>query len=431
MRYLHTVFTILLFIFSLFFSFWINVTFANNYLVQINKDSNSEKIKRLQEVFKWLSIYAWEIDGNFDSIRDSLVNYQVENNIISDPNHNEAWYFWNKTIKSLQSKFWQKFLDLREEFLKFEPPKINQEWSFVVTAYYSPIEWQKKYTTWSYESEIKLNGWWNTASWKKPYAWVIAAPRNYSFWTKIFLEWFWVWVVEDRWWAIVNSWDKWFLHDRIDVWMGYGDEWRIRTKDWGVKTIKGSIVDAWTPLKVFFDEESKEQNIERQNNNNFDNIFISPENPDFEEVKKAQELLKKIWLYSWEIDWNYSQIKEILINFQLENNIIDNKNSFEAGYFWKKTINSLKNIYWENFDKTPEKKEILEEKKNEFVLNDEEKSRLENIKNAFLKRIIEKNDWDEIKANENIKNIKTKMKEILENYSWRKKELLNYFIEIL
>ena len=52
MRYLHTIFIILFFALSAFFSFGISETYANNYITQVNVDSSSVKVKKLQEVFK-------------------------------------------------------------------------------------------------------------------------------------------------------------------------------------------------------------------------------------------------------------------------------------------------------------------------------------------------------------------------------------------
>ena len=193
MRYLHSVFVFLFFFLSVFFSFWVWETFAGNALLtQVNPDSSADKIKKMQEIFKWLWLYNWEIDWNFYSIREALVKYQVENWIIPDENHYEAGYFWNKTINSLKKKFWKDFEDLQREYLIIETPKVNQDWNFIVTAYYTPVVWQAKYSTWSYESERKLNGWWNTANWNKPSPGTIAAPKNYEFWTKIQLDWIFV-----------------------------------------------------------------------------------------------------------------------------------------------------------------------------------------------------------------------------------------------
>ena len=114
----------------------------------------------------------------------------------------------------------------------------NNTGYFVVTAYYSPLPDQEFYLTGNYNSEKRLN--WEGISWasgKWVFSWMLAAPKNYKFWTKIFLEWLWVWEVSDRWWAIVNAWNRWYKSDRIDVWVWYGDEWLRRALYWGKRKI--------------------------------------------------------------------------------------------------------------------------------------------------------------------------------------------------
>lgn len=450
MRYLHTIIIVLFFVLSIFFSLWVKQTFADRYISQINVESSSEKIKKLQEVFKWLELYNWPIDWDFYSIRESLINYQVENWIVPSADSEEAGYFWNKTIKSLKQKYWKDFIDLQENYLKLEQPQVNQEWHFIVTAYYSPLPWQEKYLTWSYESEMKLNGWWNTASWKKPSTWTIAAPRNYPFWTKIYLEWYWIWTVEDRWWAIVNAWDKWFLHDRLDIWLWYGDEWRKKTQEWWKKTVKWYIVDPNTESKVSFDfkekkeeiisEEKKEdkkektfdlikvesknnEKIEEETKINYYNLTVNPENSITKDVKQVQSLFSKLNLYDWEIDWKYSSIKNFIIDYQIKNWIIKSRYSEEAGFFGKKTVDSLKANFWENFDKIPEKI------KNS--LSDNEKKKVLQVIDKYKENLKQKNFSDNQKIKNEISLAKQKIWIIIEKFSWKEKEILIFLVENL
>ena len=389
-----------------------------------------------------MGLYNWEIDWNFNSIKEALVNYQVENGIVPNKDHYEAGYFWNKTINSLKQKFWKNFEDLQKEFLTLETPKEWQEWYFIVTAYYSPVAWQSKYTTWSYETELRLNGWWNTANWKKPSNWTIAAPRNYPFWTKIYLEWFWVWEVNDRWWAIVNSWDNWHLHDRIDIWMWYWDEGRIRTAAWWVKTVKGSIVSSNTQIKTNFEtSQSLEDSTSNLNKSSqidkYKNLYVSAENPNSDDVLNLQKLLKEVNLYNWNLDWKYDSIKDILINFQLENKIIFDKNSSEAGYFWKKTFEAFKNKFWNNFElvnnsPTPVVQNTLESKETlSSELTQAEKERLKLVRDEIYNEMKNKVWWNEQALQEYLLKSKDTLRNYSKKYSWKKLEILNYFIEIL
>ncbi len=214
----------------------------------------------------------------------------------------------------------------------------NNETSFIVTAYYSPLPNQKKYVTWSYLWDKRLNWEWHTtASGKKVYTWILAAPKKYPFWTKIYFEGFWVWAVEDRWWAIVKAWINWHEHDRIDIWMWYGDEWLQRALKWWKRTIKWRVVSRKQEVNLKFAKNILE---------GLENIKVNPETHKQEEVKKLQENFKKLKLYSWKIDWKYESIKKDLINYQLKERIIRSTNDEAAGWFWPKTYVALLRRFW-------------------------------------------------------------------------------------
>ncbi|RKW21749.1 hypothetical protein D8B46_06875 [Candidatus Gracilibacteria bacterium] len=456
MRYLHSVFVFLFFFLSVFFSFGVGETFAGNALLtQVNPDSSADKIKKMQEIFKGLGLYNGEIDGNFYSIREALVKYQVENGIIPDENHYEAGYFGNKTINSLKKKFGKDFEDLQREYLIIETPKVNQDGNFIVTAYYTPVVGQAKYSTGSYESERKLNGGGNTANGNKPSPGTIAAPKNYEFGTKIQLDGIGVGVVEDRGGSIVNSGDKGHLHDRLDIWMGYGDEGRERTYAWGVRTVKGMIVDASTPVKVNFEDNSKvvsDAPVQSSNPSSalakYSSLYVSAENPNLENVKTLQNLLKEVNLYSGEINGDFSSVKDILINFQIENGIISSKDSEQAGYFGKKTYEAFKNKFGKNFELVGKenKQEVIlyssdreiqtpteNIQKNDEILTFADKERLKIVRDNFLNNTKTKFNGNEISLENYITNTKNVLNDYLKNNNLDEKKtaILKYFIEIL
>lgn len=114
---------------------------------------------------------------------------------------------------------------------------------FIVTAYYSPQPNQNSYARGSYAADIKLNGnGTNGASGTPVFAGMIAAPKSYDFGTQIFFEGLWLGRVEDRWWAIVDAWVRWQPHDRIDIWMWYGDLGLKRARAWWVREVTGVYV---------------------------------------------------------------------------------------------------------------------------------------------------------------------------------------------
>lgn len=213
----------------------------------------------------------------------------------------------------------------------------NEETKFVVTAYYSPLPDQSRYTTGSYAWDIRLNWWWvTTASWKWVFQGLLAGPKNYPFGTKIYFEGLWIGSIEDRWWAIVKAWERWYSYDRIDIWMGYWDEGLARALKWGKRTITGKIVVPSAEVSLSF-PESKIGYIPK--------ISINPEIAEFEDVVKVQEIFTKAELYTGEIDGQYESIKNELIAFQIEQWIIENSNDEAAWWFWPKTIWALRNKF--------------------------------------------------------------------------------------
>ncbi len=252
---------------------------------------------------------------------------------------------------------------------------------FIVTAYYSPLPNQKHYITWSYAWDIKLNWKWHTtASWKPVKAGILAAPTKYPFWTKIYFENFWVWVVEDRGGAIVKAWVRWHEHDRIDIWMWYGDEWLQRALKWGKKVLKWRVV-----------ARNQEVNLKFANDVLvwLEKIKVNPENHKKNDIIKLQKKFKELWLYNWKIDWNYNSIKKSLIDFQIKNKIISSYKDEAAWWFWPKTYTALLRRFW--------KKEVLIPQK-DFIIN-ETSSKIEIILEAPEIKL----NWDNPQKQEVIK----------------------------
>ncbi len=356
---------------------------------QITPDSSEDKIIKLQKLFSGLWLYKWSIDWNYKSIEKTLIDYQLNAWLVENPWDWGAWYFGKKTIIQLQKDFPNDFEKLASEHILLEKPGLWDR-NFIVTAYYSPLPWQNKYLKWSYAADIRLNWWWKvTASWKWVFAWLLAAPKNYDFWTKIELEWIWIWVVEDRWWAIVNAWERGHSYDRIDIWMWYWDEWLERAIKWWKREVKWKIVTSDTMIWVEFDVSPVTK---------YNNLTVDAEDPKEENVVKLQELMTEVWLYDWNIDWNFEEVKDELVDFQVKYKIIDSENSKEAWYFWDKTLAILRKNYWWWIFKIPT---------NIVYLSLQKKRELEKIKRLLLEYIDKKSYWNkllEYKFKQSLKN---------------------------
>lgn len=249
--------------------------------------------------------------------------------------------------------------------LTFASWDIEVDKKFIVTAYYSPLPNQEFYLRWNYEAEKRLNWEWKYwASGKAVYVWMLAAPKTYKFWTKIFLKWVWIGVVDDRWWAIVSSWNRWYDGDRIDIWMWYWEEWLRRALSWWKRTVYWKILteksDMWLPELAL--ENFHIQKINTLSINNSWNIWKSnsikaseeinivpysiTKNSSKNSIEYFQKIMKSLGYYSWEINWIFdSNLSELIFEFQLDNNVVSSKDERWAYYYWIKTRQTLKEKY--------------------------------------------------------------------------------------
>ncbi len=301
------------------------------------------------------------------------------------------------TFSQVSSFTWE--INSNNSYLVSNKIKVIEKIDLVITGYYSPQPNQKKYITGSYEKEIALNGDWVwMASWKKVFTWAMAAPKKYDFWTKIYIEWYWVWSVEDRWGSIIDN-----EHTRIDIWMWTGDEWLQRAiKLWSRKTV-WYIVESETIIDFNFWEPLWEQYT---NNNKYKYLTLTPESRQ-EDVKKVQEFFKEIYFYYWEIDWKYESIKPTIVKYQLQKWIIESKDDEVAWYIWPKTISYLTNDFWVDIKNINTLKKEEKEKLLKQVIKLQKK--LGKSYETKIKLILEK-----IKVLKNKKSLEEKIKIKLE-----------------
>ena len=235
---------------------------------------------------------------------------------------------------------------------------------FTVTAYYSPLPDQKYYLKWDYDAERRLNGMWiRWASGRAVFSGMIAAPKNYQFGTKVYLQWLWVWDIQDRGWAIVNAWERWYKHDRLDVWMWYGDEGLRRALAWGKRTIPWYIASSSAYTTINVDNIAAPSwavaSLKPQQSLFETSVWLSSSTKDINEL---QERLKEMWLYNGEVDGNYRSIMDIIYDYQIEKKIITWVYSPGAWYTGPKTRKQLKNDYFDYMEK-----KIFEEKRKKYL----------------------------------------------------------------
>lgn len=243
---------------------------------------------------------------------------------------------------------------------------LVQETFFVVTAYYSPLPDQKYYLKGNYEDEVRLNGRWvRGASGKPVFPGMLAAPKSYTFGTKIYLEWIGVWEVADRWGAIVaasGSDSRGYQYDRIDVWMGTWDEGLKRALTFGKKIVPGYIITdnsktVGIDLSRLPAPDSAVRWLEKRDkvavpkDINVFELRLSPESTDKENIKKLQKLMYEIGATrALKTSWEYIDIKDDLIAYQLKHGIIARREDEQAGHFGPRTSKKMKEDYLEDKD---------------------------------------------------------------------------------
>lgn len=329
--------------------------------------------------------------------------------------------FFSNTVHAttIGTRFWENGtttiyetnnnIETEEENKSLSDSENEEDLYFIITGYYSPLPWQEDYITGTYEGDIRLNGSWvNGASGKAVFEWMLAAPKKYDFGTKIYLENFGVWSVQDRGGAIVEAWVRGHEHDRIDIWMGYGDQGRKRAINWGKRTVKAKIVDR---------EEEVSLKLKTSLEDRYLSLYIRPESESIE-IRKFQEFFREIGKYDGEITWNYEDIQQSLLDYQYEKNIIKDDNDWWAGYFWPKTIAEVKKDLW------------VALRKEDFIPYKERK-KIEKIKELLLESI-EKKEYDTMKEKRMILNLKNRILKFEEKIKDRRlKAKISYLRSII
>ncbi|EKD30393.1 MAG: hypothetical protein ACD_78C00069G0002 [uncultured bacterium (gcode 4)] len=233
---------------------------------------------------------------------------------------------------------------------------------FIVTAYYSPLPNQSFYLKGSYEADIRLNGnGTHGASGKAVYPGMLAGPKTYAFGTKIYLEGLGVGTVDDRGGAIVSSGSRGYDADRLDIWMGQGEEGLRRALSWGKRSVIGKIISKKeetdtktidlsqvkiTKINTATYKKQQEQKVtEIEEVLNIFNSAIS-KNTEVEKIQELQTILSRLSYYSGAIDGKNSKILENAIyDFQIENQLVVSRKNLGAGYYGVKTRAKLQQIY--------------------------------------------------------------------------------------
>lgn len=240
---------------------------------------------------------------------------------------------------------------LAEETEVPPPPEEADEYylqTFIITAYYSPLTGQDNYVTGSYEGDIRLNGnGTNGADGTPVFPGMIAAPKSYPFGMKLYIPGVGLTSIHDRGGAIVDAGVRNNAYDRLDVWMGAGDDGLRRALGWGKRTVEVRVYGIKPEIEeaVYFDQYLTAENI-------YTETFLDPLTfPDDlyygssgADVLKMQEYLVT-WGYLTEANGFYgADTAQALYELQSDYEIISDPDELGAGHFGPQTRRTFEDL---------------------------------------------------------------------------------------
>ncbi len=233
---------------------------------------------------------------------------------------------------------------LAEEDVPPPPAEEEAEYylqNFIITAYYSPLPGQEYYVTGSYEGDIRLNGnGTNGADGTPVFPGMIAAPKSYPFGMKLYIPGVGMTSIHDRGGAIVDAGVRGNSYDRLDIWMGHGDEGLRAALGWGKRTVECRVYGVKPEIEeaVYYDQYLSVENVYTEtflNDLEFDKDIYYGESGD--EVSKMQQYLMD-WGYLTEVTGFYGEdTANAIFNFQMDYDIVSDGDQLGAGHFGPQT----------------------------------------------------------------------------------------------
>lgn len=220
------------------------------------------------------------------------------------------------------------------------------EETFVISAYYSPLDGQERYVTGSYAGDIRLNGrGTNGADGTQVYPGMIAAPSTIAFGTKMAIPGIGVVGVHDRGGAIKSNDENGTDYSRLDVWMGFGDLGLTRALNWGVRKVTVTVygIDPNKKEEVYLDGYSDAERFIR-------NTVFAPQlftedlwyGAQGSEISKLQTYLQRLGYYTGDISGIYDDATvDAVFAFQRDNAIIFSYSDMGAGHVGVQTRQAL------------------------------------------------------------------------------------------
>ena len=211
--------------------------------------------------------------------------------------------------------------------------------TFIISAYYSPIPNQSVYYRGSYDADVRLNGnGVHGASGKDVFPGMLAAPKKYPFGIKIKIPGLGVGEVSDRGGAIVPAGQRGYGHDRLDVWMGSGEEGLARALAWGKRTVSVTVYSKASTIATSFtlpSDTSVLAHLPRA-------VATVQTGSTGDDVTSIQQQLATYGYYHGDISGTYDDAtQKAVIAFQVDKGVIDTPSDSDAGIVGPRTRAAL------------------------------------------------------------------------------------------
>ena len=244
-------------------------------------------------------------------------------------------------------------------------------WYYLVSAYYSPLEWQDFYLHGSYADEVKMNGAGKTTASGQPVRiGAIAAPREWPYNTRVHIkqnltikgkayDFDFHGTILDRGGAIHSA----SKLPRLDIYMGKWQEWLCRAINFGVQTVyvefdNNSVIADTSSFDTMPGNCSNPNNETVPLSSGIKKAFDPFTMPigsgsAVEDIQTVQKLLTRVNIYTGAINGLYNDtLTDAIFRFQKANGIVKEKTDDGAGTYGPKTRAMLKALVSGELNKT-------------------------------------------------------------------------------
>ncbi len=252
----------------------------------------------------------------------------------------DVWFWWHEWIDIATAK-WTPVYSIAKWTVVVAKRELG--WGSVVSIEHI-IRWKKVFSNYAHMSKILVKKWQKVNAWTK--IWEVGSEWN-STWNHLHFQ------------IDLDTLFHPFYYSRKTCPYSYSDiteKW-VCFNELAAHTLdplkfletKGAILDSIknTNVKVSRSNFNTTSNYKAPKATSFMDIFNRTVYVWYskDDIKKVQEVFKRIWYYKWVIDWNYSHIENDVIKYQLDKWVINSKTENWAGWFGPKTRAQAKKDY--------------------------------------------------------------------------------------